>query len=67
MRAVTHGGMNWTVAFRLWIVGAVLWAAIIGLLLRNNGEEELLVIALGPPLVMLAMAARIWAVRVLRS
>ncbi len=50
--------MNWTNGlFWLWAVGSVLWATFIGLLLRDKGEEAIQVVALGPPLVILALGS----------
>jgi hypothetical protein len=65
--------MNWKkVLFWLWAVGSVLWATFTGLLLPNNrglllpniSAEEIQIVALGPPLVILAIAALVWAFRV---
>jgi hypothetical protein len=60
--------MNWTKGL-LWLcaAGSVLWATFIGLLLRDNGEDAVLVIALSPPLATLALATLVWAFRVLLS
>jgi hypothetical protein len=57
--------VNWTKGLlRLWAVGSVLWATIVGLLLRDNGEEVIQIIALGPPLVIFAIGAvLVWAFR----
>ncbi len=54
--------MDWTNGlFWLWGVGSVLWATCIGLLLRDQGEETIQVVALGPPLVILAIGALVRA------
>ncbi len=57
--------MNWTKGlFWLWAAGSVLWATFVGLLLRDNGEEAIQIIALGPPLVIFAIGAvLVWAFR----
>ncbi len=60
--------MNWTKSlFWLWAAGSALWATLIGLFPRDNGEVALQVIALSPPLAILAIAALVWAFRVLVS
>jgi hypothetical protein len=60
--------MSWTNGL-LWLlaVGSALWATWIGLLLRDNGGDAVQVIALSPPLAILAIAALVWAFRVLLS
>ncbi len=57
--------MSWTKGlFWFWAVGSVLWATFIGLLLRDSSEEVVQVIALGPPLVILAIGSvLVWAFR----
>ncbi len=58
--------MNWTKSlFWLWAAGSALWVTWIGLLPRDNGEDAAQVIALSPPLAILAIAALVWAFRVL--
>ena len=60
--------MKWTKSlFWLCAAGSALWATWIGLLLRDRGEDTVQVIALSPPLSLLAIATLVWAFRVLLS
>ncbi len=60
--------MKWTKSlFWLYTAGSALWATWIGLLLRDHGEDTVQVIALSFPLCLLAIAALVWAFRVLLS
>ena len=76
--AVTEPGlMNWINGLLwLWAVGSVLSATLIGLLLRDNGDEAIQIIALGPPLVialcpplviLVIGAVLVWTFEVFRS
>lgn len=61
--------MDWSkVLFFLWAVGSVLWGTTIGLLLSDDDEMTIQLVALGPPLAVLAIgSALVWAFNQFRS
>jgi hypothetical protein len=61
--------MDWAkVLFFLWAFGSVLWGASMGLLLRDDDEVTIQLVALGPPLGVLAVGSALaWAVKQFRS
>ncbi len=64
-----RGRMDWSkVLFFLWAVGSVLWGTTIGLLLSDDDEMTIQLVALGPPLAVLAIgSALVWAFNQFRS